>query len=1033
MKTKKTSTRKWRGFMSASASLLAIAVGVSSICETWKESLDARTGTVSSKIVTEKIDNASDLYKFKSDYTSTTELINAHKTLAEKIQEEGSVLLKNNNNALPLSGSKKVTLLGMRSHYPAYGGQIGSSPVATQNVSLEDALQKKGFEVNPTMTKIYDTIGGSVTGQEKNMFTGKSQDVYGNQPGKLNNSFGVGNTIKGLTIGEPALDQYEAVKAGYAASLKEYNGAAIVVVGRPSSEAADFYPGKDGAAKDEGATNILGLTTNEREVIKLAKQNFKTVVVLVNSDSPMEIDELKKDDGIGAILWVGQPGNYGFLGVADILNGTVSPSGQLYDTFAVSSTSSPAMNNFGMIPYKNQDAISSGSLTYSDYRAGWYLVEAEGIYTGYKYYESRYADVVSKSGNAASTVGSSSKGAWDYAKEVSYGFGYGLSYTTFEQKLGKVNFNDKDHSATVTVTVKNTGKVAGKNAVQVYAQSPYTDYDKQNKVEKAAVQLMGFEKTKELKPGESQELTVKMDLQYLASYDYVNAKTYIMDKGDYYFALGNGAHDALNNILAAQSKSTADGMDYNGNADNSYKWTQKDFDNKTYAVSESGTKITNQLDNADLNYYIPNTVTYLSRSNWETTWPKTYSGIVANDKMITQLRNDTYTIKTGEDTSKIFPEKTSSINFASMKGVSFTDERWNFLLDKLKLEEAVYGIRFGGTNVKEMKSIGSFAAWEADGPIGFSDFKLGDRSTDKNSPTYVSPEDKNKEYTTTDMPTEPVLGSTFSKELAYEEGAIFGNDSLWNNTPLLWAPGMNTHRTPYNARNHEYYSEDSMLTNYLGTATVKGGYTKGLIMSPKHFAFNDQETNRVGMSPYMNEQKAREGDLRAFQGAFEGGALGTMTAFNRIGATYVNAHTGLMKNILRGEWGFNGFAVTDMVNGASYITVKESVMAGASLMLANNDNNVAAGGAWTYFTADGVKGDATLTSAIRENYHHILYSIANSNAMNGISESSKVVNLMTWWRATYIGLDALFGVMLIASLLGYFVVAKRSKKMEVVA
>ena len=432
------------------------------------------------------------------------------------------------------------------------------------------------------------------------------------------------------------MSAYTEANPDFLTSFSEYNDAAIVVIGRPSSEAGDFFPGTNGMAEDEGASNILGLTTNEREVIAAAKENFDKVIVLINSSSAMEIEELKQDDGVDSILWVGQPGNYGFLGVADVLTGTVSPSGHLADIYAVDSTSSPAMQNFGVIPYSNQESVDLGRLTYIDYRAGWYLVEAEGIYTGYKYYETRYADVVNGLGNAASQTGSSNDTAWNYSDEVSYTFGYGLSYTTFNQTLGEVTLNDEDHTATIMVTVENTGSMAGKSVVQLYAQSPYTEYDKQNKVEKSAVQLLGFEKTKELQPGESEEITVVVDLQYLASYDYSNAKTYIMDDGDYYFAIGNDAHDALNNILAAQGKSASDGMDYAGDAAKTYTWHQDTFDNETYSVSKAGVEISNQLNNADLNYYLPDTVTYLSRNDWEATWPLHYSDIEASEEMIIQ-------------------------------------------------------------------------------------------------------------------------------------------------------------------------------------------------------------------------------------------------------------------------------------------------------------------------------------------------------------------------------------------------------------
>jgi len=1023
VKNKKKGIQRWRGLFCVFASMLVLFSGLSSLAEDWKSTLDSRLGTVSSKVITTESENTEDLYSYKSDYSNTDELLDAHMDLAERIQEEGSVLLKNIDNALPLNVDAKVTLLGMRSYEPVYGGQIGSDPVESQNVSIIEAFREKGFDVNPVLERVYYQLSKVAAEQG---------DGFAYVPGELRTTFSVSNdNITSLKIGEPPISAYESINAEYADSFSEYSDAAIVVVGRPSSESGDFFPGTVGMAEDEGATNILGLTTNEREIIAHAKDNFDKVILLINSSSAMEIDELKQDDEFDAIIWVGQPGNYGFLGVADVLNGTVSPSGLLTDIYAVNSTSSPALQNFGVIPYSNQEAINSGNLTYIDYRAGWYLVEAESIYTGYKYYETRYADVVNGDGNALSSIGSSNNNAWNYSEEVSYTFGYGLSYTTFNQTLGQVNFNDEDHTATIKVTVENTGSVAGKSVVQLYAQTPYTEYDKQNLVEKAAVQLMGFEKTKELQPGESEEITVVVDLQYLVSYDYTTAKTYIMDDGDYYFAIGDNAHDALNNILSAQGKSTSDGMDVDGDASKTYQWHQDTFDQETYSLSKAGVEITNQLDSADLNYYLPDTVTYLSRQDWEGTWPKNYLDIEANEEMITQLRNDTYTIQTGQDTSAIFPERDNGMTLSALKGASYDDELWSFLLDQVSLEELTYVIRNASEKIYEIPSISSFAVWEADGPGGFIRFRLADRSTDENSPTFVSQDDKNAKYTLVDMPMQCVVGATFNKELVYEQGVLFGNDSLWVDTSFMWAPGLNLHRSPYNARNHEYYSEDSMLTNILGEAVVQGAYTKGLIMSPKHLAFNDQESNRSGLSVYMNEQKAREGELRGFQGALAGDGLGFMTAYNRVGATFANAHEGLMKGIVRGEWDFKGYNVSDWVNGEHYMTVKESVVYGAvSVMDARGEEWIGPGDAWEYFTADTLRGDATITAAMRENTHYLLYTIANSNAMNGLSSSSYVVDLMTWWRASLNGIQIAFAVLSLASLVGYILAIWKSKKVE---
>lgn len=1010
--------RRWRGLNCIFASLLVIVVGASGVAEQWKSTIDSRLGTVSSRVETLEAENPEDLYSYQSDYADTTELVNAHKDLAERLQEEGSVLLKNENDALPLAQGAAVTLLGMRSYNPVYGGQIGSDPAPTQNVSLEIALSSKGFRLNPVMKQVYYLLGNVSEG---------GGNPY--MPGALSTTFSVSNdNVYKLKIGEPPLAEYANLVPDYADSFANFKDAAIVAVGRPSSESGDFFPGEAGM-EDEGAENILGLTENERAVIALAKENFEKVIVLVNSSSAMEIEELKQDQGVDAILWIGQPGNYGFNGVADILCGAVSPSGHLPDTYVVDSTSSPGMRNFGVIPYTNQDAISDGKASYTDYRAGWYIVEAEGIYSGYRYYETRYADTVMGQGKADSSVGSHTGGAWKYENEVSYPFGYGLSYTEFTQTLDEVVLNREDNTVTAKVTVQNTGGRAGKSVVQVYAQAPYTAYDIENKVEKAAVQLLGFEKTQELAPGASEQVTVVMDLQYLASYDYVNAKTYIMDEGDYYLAIGDDAHDALNNILAMQGMTAAHGMDRDGDKAKAYTWRQDSFDDETFAVSKAGVQVTNRLEDADLNYYLPGAVVYLSRNDWEGTWPEIYDSVEASGEMIVQLRNDTYTIRTGDDTSSIFPERDNGMTLSMLKGAAYDDERWDMLLEQMKLDEICYMMINGNERLQEIPSVGSFATWEADGPAGFIKFRLGDRSSDTQSPTYVPPEDINAKYSLNDMPMEVVAGATFNKELLHEMGVLFGNDSLFVDTVFIWAPGMNLHRVPYNARNHEYYSEDSMLANYLGTAVVQGALTKGLIMAPKHLAFNNQETNRAGVCVYMNEQAARELALRAFQGIFEGGGMGTMTAYNRVGATFVNAHEGLMKNILRGEWDFKGYNITDWVNGENYMTVKESIVYGAvSVMDVAGSDYVASGRAWDYFTAQNLRGDAVFLTALRENMHYLFYTLVNSNAMNGQNASSRVINLMTWWRAALIGLEVCCVLLLLLGIWRYTAAVVKERK-----
>ena len=384
------------------------------------------------------------------------------------------------------------------------------------------------------------------------------------------------------------------------------------VISRDSSEASDYNPNMKSANEEDSYERPLALSDNEKAMIQLAKEHSTKVVVLLNTNNPVEIDELKNDDEIGAILWAGEPGANGFLGVADVISGEVNPSGHIADTYAVNSTSAPAMVNYGVYLYTNNSQAGSDAELTETNKADWYLVESEGIYTGYKYYETRYEDEVLGQGNADTAEGATSGNAWDYAAEVSYPFGYGLSYTTFEQKLESVDVQ-VGGTAKAKVNVTNTGDVAGKSVVQLYVQAPYTE----GGLEKSAIQLIGYGKTAVLEPGASEEVTVEFDPLYMASYDEDAVKengtqgAWSLESGDYYFAIGNGSHEALNNVLANKNGNedglvkTADTDEIN--ADNAIKWNLADTDIETYSVG-----VENQLQDLDINNLIENTVEYTS-------------------------------------------------------------------------------------------------------------------------------------------------------------------------------------------------------------------------------------------------------------------------------------------------------------------------------------------------------------------------------------------------------------------------------------
>ena len=983
----------WRGLACIGAALLLISYTAGVSLESNRNVVDGFLKTQSTKIVTEGDEELWTTYV--ADYDTTDELVAKHEEMGERLSEEGSVLLKN-NGTLPLSGSvKKVTLLGLRADAKTnYGATIGLSVNEEQNVSLTEALKEAGIEVNETVNSIYQTIGAS--------------DDYKNA-NKLSPSFS--GVLEGqepvYTIKEPGVSELKAADSSFAESIKNYNDAAIVVIGRPGSEAADYYAGSTGVDTESGARNALALSDDERDLISFAKENFDDVIILVNAVNTMELGELEEDDDIDAILWIGFPGNYGMSGVVDILTGEVSPSGALTDIYASDSTSSPAMVNFGVYSFSNAAEYLDTSVDRGDS----YLIEAEGIYTGYRYYETRYADLVMGQGNADSTIGTfDSTGSWNYGEEVVYPFGYGLSYTTFEKTLDDIEVDADSKKIKATITVTNTGSVSSRTSVQLYAQAPYI----KGGVEKSAVVLLDYAKSSELEPKESETITIETDLEMLTSYDdSEDVQSYILDAGEYYFTVADGSHEAINNILYLQGYTQEDGIDSDNNEGSALSWT----------AEYTAFNVTNKLSDADYNYWEEGTVTYLSRSDWDGTWPKSYEGLALTEDMLPYLTNDFYEIENTGSGDVIF-NADNDLTFSNLKGLDYDDPLWDDLLDQLDLQEAINFITMSNRTAQAMESVGfTGGQYTENGPGGFNATLSAYSNSD--SPWYVSSTDENAEFTSNDIGSAPLLAATFNKDFAYEYGVLWGNDSLFNGLSVIWAPGLNLHRTPYNGRNVEYYSEDPVLSGITGTKLIQGGLSKGLVMAPKHYAFNDQESNRNGVAAFMNEQKARELELRSFQIAFEGGTLGVMTSFNRIGVTYVGASEGLM-DILYDEWGFRGYVVSDMVNPGTYMTWKESVIAGTTNFDAKEFDD-----SWSSYitaTSNSISKDGTLTAAIKERIHNSLYAFSQSNMMNGINSTSKQVSINTWWRILYKGLFTIAAIITMIGIAGYVTGIVNSRK-----
>ena len=1021
---KKSGIGKW--IVSSGISLVLVIVMIVAFVVT-----TAYEGVINMALKTEtttvKADpnDKTDTEYFKSVYGSVDEVLAAGMDIAEQLTEEGAVLLKNDNQVLPLASTANVSVFGHSSANEIVCG-TGSADIDASNApSFKEALEEVGLKVNPSLWNFY-----------------ASEEIltkYETNPKKGDNSIrnGADGVTKGqFTVNEIPWSEYTAESLS---ELDSYKDAAIVVFSRLGGEMWDLpsatykadanaTPGTGIGADmqqgnpDEtvnGSGNSLELTIQERELLKQIKAaGFENVIVLLNCTNPMECDFVDDPElGVDSVLWIGFTGVNGLRGVADLIVGNVNPSGRVVDTFCIDNTTNPAMENF-------YGAFWANSTEYTDLTGDgpgldgnkYYNVYQEGIYVGYRYYETRYEDYVLGQGNA---------GNYNYASDVKYPFGYGLSYTTFEYSDFSVVENADSFDVTVKVT--NTGSVAGKEVVEVFFQSPYTQYDKDNQIEKAAIELCGFAKTAVLEPNASETVTIHVPKKELRTYDAKTAKTYILDAGDYYFTVGEDAHDALNNVLAAKgadaSKMVAvgnGGYSAAGKKDFVYKWNNPTLDTTTYATStENGEEyaITNQLETADINWlkengYTDQTITYLSRSDWEGTWPQgTY---IMN--LSQELHDEITGIKkyVASKTDDILPTMGAKgdMTLAQMIGKEYDDPMWENLLNQVTYEEMCMLIGVGYHGTYAVPSVAKPVTVDENGPQGFTS-KLTDVMGTSDTMTAYSDEN--------------IMAATWNTEFMYQVGESIGEDGLALGMSGLYGPAMNTHRTAYAGRNFEYYSEDGFLGGQIAAAEVGGIQSKGIYVYVKHFAFNDSETNTRCYSIFSNEQAMREVYLEPFEHAIVertmeiegeevaiGGAMNVMNSFGRVGVVWTGAHTGLMTNILRGEWGMDGFALTDYSNNGSTYDIFLGIMAGTDSW----DNS--SGGIGTRvdkLKKYDISQDPALAVRMREATHRILYTVANSSAMNGIAPSSRIVSVIPWWRALIIGVGAVAALGFVASVI----------------
>lgn len=964
----------WRRMFVIFATVLAVIVGVFDLAHSQAAALNAALKTKTYKTVKGENSANEDTEYFKMEHKDADDLKAYLDETCRKLEAEGAVLLRNDNYVLPLEKGSKVSLFGQGSVNINYSSTGSSATTAAdKNPTLRDGLSQ--LEVNETLWDFYST--GAAAKYRRN----QSNFIY-----KINEA------------------PWELYAGNVMNSFANYGDAAIYVVSRDSGEGRDVTTmGSDGRNG-----SYLSLSEEERGVLKglteLKKSGtFKSIIVLLNSAVPIQLDFMFEEDiSIDAALWIGNVGSTGVYAIGDLLVGDAVPSGRLSDTYLKDNFSSPAMASWAANPNKSfaQTYANAGSYPQFDETQNVYGVYVEGIYVGYRYYETRYADVVTERAKT---------GEYDYDKDVAFPFGYGLSYSEFQ--YSDFALAEDEDSFTVSVKVSNIGGYAGKEVVQVYLQKPYTQYDIEHKVEKSAIELVGFGKTGELGSGDEEVVTVKVSKELLKSYDAYGAGTYILDDGDYYFSVGANAHAALDNILAAQGY-TVEGYPDATLCD---KWNNPALDTETYAYSAENptNRIVNRFDFSDINRYEgrgSNAVTYVSRSDWEGTFPKGGVTLSITEQMAKDIASYKELVEDGSEMPTY-----GANNGLTLMMLRSTEENpipydspvWEDLLDQLSFGDQAYLITNGQHTTVALESVGKPATRDENGPNGVS-----------GSTTNIS------------LPSEGIWASTFNTELMRRAGDALAEDAVAAGVTGLYAPGVNLHRTPFGGRAHEYFSEDPFLMAISCVEEVKGMQAKGVIAYVKHFAVNDEETNRNGIGIWLCEQEMRELVLLPFEYAFRpsiGNAHATMTSFNRVGCIWTSASSALMERVLRDEWAFDGFSVTDMAasNAQSFMTFVDGIANGTNCY----------DGPGSEAALNDYRQSAMFAGKMRESAHRILYVTANYSAItNGISSSDRIVTVMTWWEIVVLvlviaaaALAAASGAMLAVSYARYY---KAEKKRE---
>lgn len=839
-----------------------------------------------------------------------------------KLAEEGFVLLKNENAALPMNKGARISVFSKNSVNLSYGGSGSGGFDTSNNKNLYESLNDAGFVTNPTLKNFYESS------QSGPVRTANSSD--------LDN----GDNQKIATAETPQSKYTDAVRNSYA----DYSDAALVVITRIGGEGFDLprYQGdSEGAVSPD--SHYLELDQNEIDLLTAVTDGtFKRVVVVFNTPSSFEATFLKDSayaafaDKIDAAVWIGFTGSNGITALGEILNGDVNPSGRLVDTWAADFTKNPSFVNFGTGCLPDTTDKYDGGMYYSvDYE--------EGIYVGYRYYETR---------------GETDGEDW-YNANVVYPFGYGLSYTTFAWTVGDASASEIELGTTITVpvTVKNTGSVADKEVVQLYASAPYT----LGGIEKAHKVLVGFAKTKLLQPGESETVTVSFDPYSAASYDYRDANSngfsgYELEAGEYTLYVSRNAHESEKAIALNLAADVQIGTD---------PTTDSEVVNR-YTDSENFLDSDWQLD------------TMLSRADWEGTWPtpQTAQQHAGTDRLYEEIRSEEHNNPTDFD-SEEYPwfgeEPTLTLRdllpSAEAEGyepvVSYDDERWEELMMGCDEEEMIALINNGAYHTLAMESVGLPATIHGDGPSGFTCFMSKEQVN--GTCQYVS---------------EPVMASTWNINLMNELGEAIGEEGTIGDKTTgqpyssIYAPGVNIHRSPFGGRCSEYFSEDPFISGMMGAAEVQGIQSRGVLPTVKHFVANEQETHRSigGDLSWLSEQALREIYLKPFEYTVKlGETRGIMTSFNRIGTRWTGGDYRLLTEILRNEWGFNGLVICDFNTIPQYMIPRMMFYAGGSLDLATQQSAM-----WTDCDSSDAGDAIVLMRAVKD----VMYALVNSNAMN---------------------------------------------------